>query len=203
MKLQPLKPLLPFTVAVAVIFMNPLPSSAYSYAEAEDPMAALFKSAVVAAKDGKWDNVSKMAEKGTGVQKSHVFETDFLAPRFDAAIAEKDVSKTAELFANLVYISIREKLHRNSSENFKDYKNAKGRLQLARKSYLDVLDGNVKKKEPERSAAILKQFDAALAGIGNPGLFGIGKKDPDPDAYGKAVERIESLIVQTFPGFAK
>lgn len=203
MKLRPLKSLLTFAVAVATVFMNPLPSSAYGYAEAEDPMTALFNTAVVAAKDGKWDDVSKMAEKGISMQKDHVFEADYLAPRFDAAIADKDVSRTAELFANLTYVSIREKLHRNSRENFKDYKNAKARLQLARKSYLDVLDGNVKKKESERSADILKQFDAALAGIGNPGLFGIGKKDPDPDAYGKAVERIESLIVQTFPGFAK
>lgn len=195
-----------FWVLPAVVIaacLNASPVFAYSYAEAEDPMTQIFQSAVVAAKDGKWGDVSGLAKKGVGMQKGHIFEAEHLASRFDSAIAEKDVSKTAETFANLVYLSIREKLHQNTKENLSKYKNAKARLKLARKSYIDVLDGNVKKQDAGRSQSILSKFNVALESIGNPGLFGIGKKKPDKAAYGKAIKEIEALIVESFPSFAR
>ncbi len=166
-------------------------------------MVKIFQSAVVAAKKGKWEEVASLADKAIAMQKGHIFEANGLAPRLNKTIEVSDVSGTAEIFANLVYISIREKLHRNSKENFSDYKNAKARLSLARKSYIDVLDGNVKKRDKGRSSAILEQFDAALAGIGNPGLFGLGKKEPDREGYDRAVKRIETLIAASFPDFTK
>lgn len=199
MKPQPLKSAI--AVALAVL-INVAPAYAYSYAEQEDPMAALFKSAVVAATEGRWDEVSKLAGEGIKMQKGHLFEAGRLDSRFKSFIAGKDLSKTAETFANLVYLAICEKLHRNKKENLRDYKNAKARLRLARKSYMDVLDGNVKKQDAKRSAEILAQFGTALDSIGNPGLFGIGKKEPDPDEYEKSVKAIKSLIVESFPEFA-
>ncbi|MEE8432087.1 MAG: hypothetical protein V3S16_12630 [Candidatus Desulfatibia sp.] len=176
---------------------------AYSYAEATDPTADIFKEAVVAAKGGNWGKVSGLAKKGVALQKGHLFEADFLAKPLSEAIDKKDVAKTAELFANLAYLSIREKLHQNKKENFKNYKNAKARLQLARKSYMDVLDGNVRKQKAASSLAIMSQFNVALENIGNPGLFGVGKKAPDPSGYNQAVKQIEALIVDSFPSFAK
>ena len=176
---------------------------AYSYAEAVDPMVKVFQSAVIAARKGKWEEVSRLADKGIAMQKGHIFEADGLAPRFNKTIKDRDISGTAELFANLVYITIREKLHENSKENFSNYKNAKARLKLARKSYIDVLDGNVKKRDKSRSSKILEQFNTALASIGNPGLFGLGKKEPDREGYNRAVEKIESLVTLSFPGFAE
>lgn len=190
--------------AVAIAFcLNASSVFAYSYAEAEDPMVQIFQSAIVAAKEGKWDVVSGLADKGVAMQKGHIFEANALAPRFKATMEKKDVSKTAELFANLVYLSIREKLHKNKKENFSNHKNAKARLQLARKSYLDVLDGNVKKQDADRSSAIFQNFNLALENIGNPGLFGIGKKEPDKAGYEQAVNKIEALIVESFPSFSQ
>ncbi len=176
---------------------------AYSYAEAEDPMVKLFKSAIAAATDGNWNEVSGLAKKGIALQQNHAFPADHIAPRIEKSIAEKDVSKTAELFANLVYLSIREKLHQNSKENFSNFKSSRARLQLAYKSYLDVLDGNVKKQDAARSSTIITQFKTALTGIGNPGLFGVGKKAPDTAKYDQAVKSIEYLIVESFPSFAQ
>ena len=189
-------------VAIAVS-LNASSVFAYSYAEKEDPMTGIFKAAIVDAKNGKWDDVSTLAKKGVAMQKGHIFEANDLEPRFKETINNKDVSKTAELFANLVYLSIREKLHKNKKENFSNHKNAKARLQLARKSYLDVLDGNVKKQDADRSSAILQNFNLALDNIGNPGLFGIGKKEPDKAEYDKAVNKIEALIAESFPSFSK
>jgi len=190
--------------AVAVyLFLSAASASAYNYAEAEDPAAALFKSAVVSAMEGRWEEVKKKADEGIAMQKGHLFEAQHLRPRFMEAIGKRDVSKTAETFANLVYISIREKLHRIAGEGFRDHKKDTARLRLARKSYIDVLDGNVKKQDASRSARILRLFDEALEATGNPGLFGIGRREPDPTAFEGAVGEIESLILRSFPGFAE
>ena len=191
----------PALVVALLLISNTGTVFAYSYAEAEDPMVILFKSAVAAARDNNWGEVSGLAKKGVALQKNHIFSADHMAPRIENTVSKKDISKTAEHFANLVYLSIREKLHQNRKENFSNYKNSKARLQLAYKSYLDVLDGNVKKKDATRSSTIIVQFKTALDGIGNPGLFGIGKKSPDTAKYDQAVKSIEGLVVKTFPGF--
>lgn len=193
---------LPALAAALLLFSWTGTAFAYSYAEAEDPMAKIFKSAIVSATDGNWEEVSSLAKKGIALQHNHTFPADSIAPHIKNSIAEKDVSKTAEHFANLVYLSIREKLHQNRKENFSNFKNSKARLQLAYKSYLDVLDGNVKKQDEARSSLILEQFKTALEGLGNPGLFGIGKKAPDPAKYDQAVKTIEELIVKSFQSFA-
>lgn len=197
MKLQPLKFALTAIVTTLVVLVNAAPANAYSYGEQEDPMVTLFRSAVVAAKGGKWDKVSDLAEKGIKMQKGHKFEANNLAPRFKSAIAAKSISKTAETFANLVFLTIREKLH----ADLKDYSTSKARLNLARESYTDVLDGNVKKKDAKRSAKIQKHFDSVLESIGNPGLAGAKKKSMDQAAYKKSVKAIEALIEKSFPAF--
>lgn len=176
-------------------------SFAYSYAEAEDPMVIVFKGGLIAATDGDWDLVRMKSEEGISSQKGHLFEADELRPGFGAAIEKKDISKTAGLFANLVYISIREKLYRCMHNGLKDFKNDKARLSLARKSYIDALDGNVKKQDAKRSETILKQFDTALLSMGNPGLFGIGAEPADINEFKKAVENIEKQIKISFPDF--
>lgn len=188
---------------IVIVSLSAIQAFGYSYAQKEDPMAVLFKQAVAAVRDGDWAAVEKKVGEGISLQKGHIFEADFLRPRFDKAIESKSAGKTAELFANLVYLSIREKLHRNLKEGFTDYESLRARLQMARKSYMDTLDANVKKQDPARSAAILEGFDKALAALGNPGLFGVGARPADPAAYKEAVEKIEGLIEKSFPAFRR
>jgi len=176
-------------------------ANAYSYAEAEDAMVTIFKEGVTAVREGKWDAVKEKSEEGMAMQRGHIFNADALLPSFDQAIAKKDVAKTAGLFADLVYISIREKLNQCKKEGFKHFKNDKGRISMARKSYIDVLDGNVRKQDAKRSEAILKQFDVALVAIGNPGLFGIGTKPANPARFEKAMTAIEEMITSSFTEF--
>lgn len=188
--------------AFFILAIFPCAAGAYSYAEAEDPMAVVFKDGVVAAREGRWGDARKKFEEGVALQKGHHFRADGLRPGFEAAVTEKNVSRTAEIFANLVYLSIREKLHANIRAGLGDFNKGKSRLALARKSYLDVLDGNVRSRDPGASGEILKSFDKALEALGNPGLFGIGEKKPDPAKYGNAVKKIENLIEKAFPSFA-
>lgn len=190
-----------FVATTAIIAFWSTEALPYSYAEAEDPTSVIFRSALLAAKKGDWREVEKLADEGVHSFKEHIFEAEGLSPKFNKAIDEKNISKMAETFANLAYISIRNKLHSNIKENFANYKTSKSKLFMARKTYLDILDGNVKKHDPQRSDEILKQFNAALKGIGNPGLFGIGKIEPDIKTYKLAVKTIEGLIEKSFPSF--
>ncbi|VAX16189.1 hypothetical protein MNBD_NITROSPINAE02-298 [hydrothermal vent metagenome] len=187
----------------AVFVLASLPGSAfaYGYAEAEDPMVVLFKSALVEAKNDRWGEVAKLADKGVKSFKDHLFEAEALSPRFADAVKTKNLNLVAETFANLVYVSIRNKIHSNLRENFKNFKNAKSRLSMARKSYIDVLDGNVKKQDAKRSESILKEFDKALEALGSPGLFGVGKKEANAKLYKEAVNAIEASIEKTFKSF--
>ncbi len=188
-------------IAILVTATGVRNANAYSYAEAEDAMVTIFREGVVAAREGKWGAVKIKSEEGISLQRGHIFNADALSPSFDQAIAKKDVAKTAGLFADLVYISIREKLTQCKKEGFKHFKNDKGRISIARKSYIDVLDGNVRKQDAKRSEAILSQFDMALSAIGNPGLFGIGAKPADPAGFEKAMTAIEKMITSSFAEF--
>lgn len=184
----------------AVIAFMPLQSSAYSYAVAEDSMVLVFKQGIMAVQTGNWTEVQQQFEKGVKLQDKHQFTADALVPGFEQAVKAEDVSLVAEKLAHLVYLSIREKLH-DISKNTNDMSNNKSRLMLAQKAYVDVLDGNVKKKSPEISKAIFDQFEQVLESLGNPGLFGMGKKAPDPAKTKQAVVMIEEKVVSVFPSF--
>ncbi|MBI4665590.1 MAG: hypothetical protein HY751_04175 [Nitrospinae bacterium] len=190
-----------FYFLILSVFFYASSAFAYGYGEKEDPMATIFKSAVSSARAGQWGDVVKLADEGVALQKGHLFEADKLVPKIRDSVTKKDVSATAAHLANMVYLSIREKLWRNLKDGEGNFKTSKSRLAMARQSYLDVLDGNVKKQSPERSKAILEQFDKALVAMGNPGVFGVGKKAADPVAGEQAVKTIENLIERTFPGF--
>ncbi len=194
--------LIQLTIISMLLLLTANTVFAYSYAEPEDKMAKFFKEGLVAVKSGEWDKALGISKKMILKQKYHMFPAERLEPGVREAIKEKDVSKTAGYFANLVYLSMREKLHQNKKDEFKHYKNSKARLGLARKAYIDVLDGNVKKQDPARSEEVLKQFDVALESIGNPGLFGVGKKKPDSQKYEGAVRKIEEHIEKSFPYFS-
>lgn len=187
--------------AAIIIVAGAQSASAYSYAEKEDVMVTIFKDGAIAAKEGKWDIVTAKSKEGIALQEGHIFEADALLPIFEKAIASKDVSKTAGTFANLVYIAIREKLGQCQKGGFKDFKGDKGRVSMARKSYIDILDGNVRRFDTNKSKAILTQFDIALGSIGNPGLFGIGAKPAEPATFEKAIKSIEEMITSSFPKF--
>jgi hypothetical protein len=46
---------------------------------------------------------------------------------------------------------------------------------------------------------IKKAFEDALTALGNPGLFGVGKLDPNPEAFKKNVTFIQKQITPLFP----
>lgn len=54
----------------------------------------------------------------------------------------------------------------------------------------EALSPIVQRHDAEKDKQLRAQFEQALAALGNPGLFGVGKKEPNPEQYAQAKETI-------------
>jgi len=190
-------------VAMAAQLHGASPASGYGYAEAEDPAVAIFRDGVTSARKGDFAQATIKAKEALALIADHKHNGASLAPRIDEAAKSKNAPAMAEILANVVYLSLKEKLEVNISTSLKDFNQCKARLFLARKNYLDVLDGNLKKNKPEDSLAIIKGFDEALAALGNPGLFGIGQKPADLARFTQTARKIEATIEGFYTRFVQ
>lgn len=190
---MPAKPIAAAIIAAAWLACA-TQAMAYGYAEAEDPVMALFRDGVSAAGAGDFTKAAARATESLAIIKNHKHSGAGLAPKISAAAASKNLSAMAELMANIVYLSTKEKLEVNIDSGLKQFNESKTRLMLARKNYLDALDGNIKKNQPAVSGKIMEWFDQALAALGNPGLFGLGRKPADLEKFTQAARNIEAAI---------
>ncbi|MDH5639495.1 MAG: hypothetical protein OEZ04_13495 [Nitrospinota bacterium] len=179
------------------------PAIGYGYAEAEDPAVAIFRDGVTSARKGDFAQATAKAKEALAIIADHKHNGASLALKIDDAAKSKNAPAMAEIMANVVYLSLKEKLEANIATSLKDFNRCKARLFLARKNYLDVLDGNLKKNKPEDSQAIIKGFDEAMAALGNPGLFGIGQKPSDLARFTQAARKIEATIEGFYTRFVK
>ena len=179
------------------------PAAGYGYAEAEDPVVAMFRDGVTAARKGDFGQAAAKSREALALISGHRHSGAALASGIDEAAGAKDAPAMAEILANVVYLSLKEKLEANIDSNLKNFTECKARLFLARKNYLDVLEGNLKKNRPEDGQTILREFDTAMAALGNPGLFGIGQKPADLKMFTGAARNIEQTIERFYTRFVK
>lgn len=85
----------------------------------------------------------------------------------------------------------------NIEKDFQNYKQNKTLLAKSLASY-DALSPVIKQKDPALDDSMRKQFEAALQSLGNPGLFGVGVKEPDPQAFKKEKDKILNTLQQQF-----
>ncbi|MDH5510357.1 MAG: hypothetical protein OEZ32_08380 [Nitrospinota bacterium] len=190
-------------VALAAQFHGATPAAGYGYAEAEDPVVVIFRDGVTSARIGDFAQASAKAKEALALIAGHKYNGASLVSGIEEAAKSKNAPAMAEILANVVYLSLKEKLEANIDTNLKDFNRCKARLFLARKNYLDVLEGNLKKNRPEDSQAILKEFDEAMAALGNPGLFGIGQKPADLARFTQVARKIEATIEGFYTRFVK
>ena len=190
-------------MALVVIGAAASQAHAYGYAEAEDPVVPIFRDGASAARGGDFSTAASKAREALAIIKSHKLSGPALAPKIEAATKSKDAQAMARLLANIVYLSMKQKLETNIADKLANFPDSKARLFLARKSYADVLEGNLKKNDPELDGKILLWFDEALAALGNPGLFGIGQKPADLGRFTRAARDIEQAIEGFYTSFDK
>jgi hypothetical protein len=66
-------------------------------------------------------------------------------------------------------------------------------LVVKARRFLDAIAGDL---EPAQQKAAVAGLDAALASIGNPGVFGVGAKPADPDAFAKAEAAVKAAFAK-------
>ncbi|MCA1063619.1 hypothetical protein QTG56_11680 [Rossellomorea sp. AcN35-11] len=174
----------------------PLQASAYSYGDpGEEKIAEAYKELESSLANDDWDNAKK-------IYKS--YEKDFnlyfskVRPDLEKAFEQNDKELLLESWRAALMLNIERRLH-FAQEQFDDYGQAKLLLAKARGTF-NVLEPFVVEDEGQEEAeAIYASFDTALNALGNPGLFGIGSKDNDPEAFDKEVEFIINELRPLFP----
>ena len=164
---------------------------AYSYAEAgaeplidarEETLAALATKDYAAA-----ERVSARAREELG----YLDESQGLAlvDALDRALRMRDADAVDRVFLDGFAAEIRRRLA-GAGENLEDYQLAKT-LVVKSKVFFDLLAPALDAERRARADAALR---ACLEAIGNPGVFGVGARDPDPAAFREQREIIDASI---------
>ena len=176
-----------FGIFAGTTIVKTVPAQAYSYAAAGaepllDGREALF-SAVSA---GNWE----AAQKAIDALKPEfdyldTHEQPGIKKAFADAIAAKDAAEVKAAFALAASAEIERRIN-GARDNLKDYQTAKTLVVKAQRFYTAIA-GDL---PPDVSKTVSTNLQKALTAIGNPGVFGVGAKKPDPAAFAEAREAV-------------
>ena len=124
--------------------------------------------------------------------------------KIDTALEQEDAEAAKQAYRVALRQNIERRLH-FAEEQFEDFGQAKLLLAKARGTY-DVLAPYVKEsKDAQTSDDVYTAFDESLKALGNPGLFGVGKKASDEESFKKNITMIEDTLTPLFvlPGEEK
>lgn len=196
------KPLVLTIIAFLFLLTAPLSASAYSYG---DPGKEAFAEAYKQFEEQLDQKDYKLArETIDAYDKEFTLYFPEAKEKIDAALADQDAAAAKQAYRVALRQNIERRLH-FAQEQFDDFGQAKLLLAKARGTY-DVLAPYVKESEGAKTSdSLYTAFDESLAALGNPGLFGVGKKASDREAFDQNIKQIEDTITPLFvlPGEEK
>ncbi|MBB6177481.1 hypothetical protein HNQ82_002315 [Anoxybacillus tengchongensis] len=191
-----MKKFLFFCLSMILIFtLVPTSSFAYSYGDPnEEAVAEAYKEMVAKAREKKFDEVKAIYET---VQK----EIDMhMGPEPSAiileAIEQKDADTIVSAMQKVLVLNVARRLE-NVEKNFDNYDTSKRLLAKAFATY-KALSPIVQQKNAELDEKLKQQFDVALQSLGNPGLFGVGKKESNIDQFKESKHTILQALQDQF-----
>lgn len=167
-------------VALLAIALIPSGAWAYSYSAAgKEPLIDSREAILAAVNSGDW---AKAGSTLTTVKT----ELDYLTQHHDAglstalsdAVAAKDAKAISAGLRRAFAAEIERRLD-GARQNLNDYQTAKV-LVVKSKRFLDAMAGDL---SPESRAAAEAGMSQTIAAIGNPGVFGAGRRPADPVAF--------------------
>ena len=186
---------------VFAIFLTLAPSGvwAYSYGSADtEDMAETFKLVVSSLEQSPpdWDRALAAHKARRSEISAHFGEP--VAATLDNNFASRKAPETIANYKAVLLMNV-DRRFENTLENVSDY--AKAKLLLAKaKATFDTLAPYAEAQLPAAEMERLKtDFNTALDAIGNPGLFGVGKKEADEKVLKETVNQIYSTIKPLFP----
>ncbi|TPW32800.1 hypothetical protein [Pararhizobium mangrovi] len=172
------------------------PAAAYSYAAAgKEPLIENREALLSGIDKGDWQSVRKAyAGMKSDIAYLDANEDKGIAGAFDKALAAQkgDVLKS---LLRRAYVDEIERRLDGARDQIDDYQNAKVLVVKAQKFY-EAMAGDL---EPKPRAAVEDGLKRALDAIGNPGLFGVGAKDPDPKALAEARKDVLAALKPSAP----
>ncbi|WP_445486775.1 hypothetical protein [Niallia sp. 03133] len=111
-------------------------------------------------------------------------------------IEDKDKEQTIKNMDVLLVLNIARRLE-NVEKNFKEFDTSKRLLAKGFATY-EALSPKIEAKNADRDKKLKAEFDKALDSLGNPGLFGVGQKKADLDAFKASKETILSNLQSEF-----
>ncbi|GGJ70750.1 hypothetical protein GGR02_000918 [Anoxybacillus voinovskiensis] len=108
------------------------------------------------------------------------------------AIAAKDKNAVLEDMKKILVLNIARRLE-NIEKNFAQYDTSKRLLAKAFATY-EALSPTIQAKDAALDKQLKTEFDNALQSLGNPGLFGVGKKQSNIEQFKKSKEMILTTL---------
>lgn len=172
-------------------FLATAPANAYSYAAAgKEPLIENRQPLLSAAVKGDWT----AAATAYDAMKADI---DYLDKNEDAGIgkafADAMAARDAEAVRKVLMRAYADEIQRRlagAKDNLKDYQAAKILIVKAQQFY-QAMAGDL---PPDVGKTVEAGLSSALDAIGNPGIFGVGRKKPDPGAFAKASASVGSAL---------
>lgn len=108
----------------------------------------------------------------------------------------EDKENTIVNMEKLLVLNIARRLE-GIEKNFEEYDTSKKLLAKGFATY-EAMSSKVEAENPETNQAIKKDFEEALEALGNPGLFGVGKKEADKKVYTENKDAILEALKKQF-----
>ncbi len=173
----------------------PMSSFAYSYGDPnEETVAEAYKEMVAKVQEKKFNEVKAIYET---VQK----EIDMhMGPEPSQLILEaienEDDETIISVMQKVLVLNVARRLE-NAERNFDNYDTSKRLLAKAFATY-KALSPIVQQKDAELDEKLKQQFDVALQSLGNPGLFGVGKKESNIEQFKESKQTILQALQDQF-----
>ncbi|MBW7476878.1 LPXTG cell wall anchor domain-containing protein [Paenibacillus oenotherae] len=175
-----------------LIWMSPAQALAYSYGDANtEDVAETFKVIVSAVNENDWTAAEEAYKVRRSEIKSHFGEA--VALTLDKNMEEK-ASKLLIANYKAVLVMNLDRRFTYAQKDLSDYAGTKLLLAKAKATF-DTLSPYISSGTDQINQA----FEEALEALGNPGLFGVGKKDADPDTFKQKVNFIYGKVNPQFP----
>jgi hypothetical protein len=183
----------------ALIFCSiPLSSAfAYSYGDPnEEKVAEVYKEMVVKLDENPPNFNSAKKNFETVKEEIDMHMGQEPAKLILSNLKDKDKEATINNMEKLLVLNIARRLE-SIEKDFAEYDTTKRLLAKAFATY-DALSPKVEAEKPENDKKIRTDFDKALEALGNPGLFGVGKKEANLDGFKKNKDEILNSLKTEF-----
>ena len=159
------------------------PVYAYSYAAAgAEPLLDGREALFGAAAAGDWAKAeTELAAMKPDLDYLEGHEVPGIEPAFSAAVAAKDPKALQAAFTRAATGEIERRIN-GARDNLADYQTAKVLVVKTQRFYTAVAAD----LPPDIGTVVGDGLKRALDAIGNPGVFGVGARKPDPAAFAAA-----------------